>query len=335
MRADWVLSQERRRGALAAAIGLALYLLAGAILFLSGQCRVAELSDSGPLRLRLGNPQAPDGQYREAPKLEPVPEAKARLDTDTKPEEQEPKPTLAQKPAAETQKRQESAARTEKAKDVKAQKKEGAISEEKAPKTPEQSETRLQNGQGETLAGREAEGVVVLKGMESGNAYETSLDSNQGHVGRSLYVPIYLYLPPPFELGDEVFQGIGPSADGRQAAQDRQNAFKRFYKLVEGTWRLRAPVRYQDRPGLWVILEDSGYDLSQADYKRGKRLRPVILSFRVGPAKGGSVTLEDLKVKQSSGYGDVDESVVYGFGQAAFFNNTEGSVAGRFQYRFE
>ena len=79
-------------------------------------------------------------------------------------------------------------------------------------------------------------------------------------------------------------------------------------------------------------LEQGGYDLSRAEYKQGRLLRPVVLSFSVVPSTG---VLEEVFLEKSCGYSELDEAVLYGFQASSYFNSTDRKIKGRFTYRFD
>ena len=75
---------------------------------------------------------------------------------------------------------------------------------------------------------------------------------------------------------------------------------------------------------------------SKAEYKIGKDLKPVVLTFQVGPPQGDRPPdLISVTVSSSSGYAELDEAVVFGFRQAAFFNDGKDLVTGKFTYWFQ
>ncbi|MEI6877170.1 MAG: energy transducer TonB, partial [Spirochaetota bacterium] len=167
---------------------------------------------------------------------------------------------------------------------------------------------------------------TVVSGSEKGNSLETVLGARAGKAGRSLYVPIYLYMPLP--------RSIDASVAGKVPAERRENFF-RFYSRSGDTWALSRDVPVAERDDLWMSLEEGGYDFSKADYLDGGRLKPLTLSFVVTQAVGRSQPrLEAVTVTSSSGDPQVDEAVVYGFRRASFFNATDGTISGTFTYRF-
>lgn len=183
------------------------------------------------------------------------------------------------------------------------------------------------SGVGQVTAASAANAMsTVVSGSEKGNSLETVLGARAGKAGRSLYVPIYLYMPLP--------RSIDASVAGKVPAEHRENFF-RFYSRSGETWALSRDVPVAERDDLWMSLEEGGYDFSKADYLDGGRLKPLTLSFVVTQAVGRTQPrLEAVNVTSSSGDPQVDEAVVYGFRRASFFNATDGTISGTFTYRF-
>jgi hypothetical protein len=178
-------------------------------------------------------------------------------------------------------------------------------------------------------------GTVTYKGVEYGNALDTVFGGGSGTVGRSLYVPIYLYMPLPARVDDAVYQRIPMSADKYFSAEDRKAAFRSFYSKSGDAWTLKGAVPFARRPSIWLMLEDADYDLAGADYKALVSSPSVVLEFAVSNATAVSKpVLVDLSVTTSSGSKDIDEAVAYGFKQAAFFNKNAFAVSGKFVYKF-
>jgi len=178
-------------------------------------------------------------------------------------------------------------------------------------------------------------GSVTFRGTEKGNSLETAFGASSGTIGRSLYVPIYGYMPLPVSVSGAVYEAIPADKDGYYSAESRRKTFTQYYQSSGGDWRLRASVPLERRLALWLMLEDAGYDLARADYKEGLAATSVTIEFAVGPASGGAKpALVDLGLVSSSGSAEIDEAVLYGFRQATFFNKNAFAVSGRFTYRF-
>jgi outer membrane biosynthesis protein TonB len=177
-------------------------------------------------------------------------------------------------------------------------------------------------GSGPGVAG--GTGTATFKGVEMGNPLSTTFGASQGTVGRNLYVPIYFFMPLPSSIDDSVYRSIAT-----------KSTFESLYQKSGAVWTLKSPVPIQQRGDYWRMLEDAGYDPSKAEYK-SRKLRPVTLDFAVGPVmKGSNAELVDVRVVSSSGSDEIDEAVVYGFKQSAFFNKTGNAVSGKFVYSFD
>ncbi len=203
---------------------------------------------------------------------------------------------------------------------------------ETSPATPVPAEPWVpgQRPSGSRITG---DSTTIAK-AEKGNAMETTLGGSQGTVGQGIYVPIYRSMPLPRELPASILSKIPsqiiPPNTVMYSAEARQRAFRSFYELSGGVWKLKAPVALDQREPLWDIIEDAGYDATLADYKTGRNLTPIVISFTVTK----DLKLKNVELLQSSGDPVVDESVVYGFKRASFWNKTGDVVTGKFTYRF-
>jgi outer membrane biosynthesis protein TonB len=286
------------------------YLALISIAALIASFRIDDLADfSGPVVVRLGSPEGVDAPR---PVEQPAPTAEpARPAQPEPPEPTPPQPALAsaQKPAP-TPKPVPAAATTPAVQPAVSQ---PAVATPPAP--------------------------VVFKGSESGNSYDMTIDAGSGTAKPSLYVPINLFLPLPFDVAANVFDAIPDLAGLPGTAEQRKQVFKSSYSYNEkdGRWQLKnnKQPKYDARPELWTMLEEGGYDLRKAEYKLDKHLRPVVILFKVSPVDTrGAPRLEDVLVESSSGYSDIDEAVLHGFRKAEFSNSGTISIKGRFTYRF-
>jgi len=300
----WLRAQERKRAITSlglACAGAALLFVAALVLDL---LTVRDYGDfSGPVTVRLGSPEAPD---RPAPgRTEPD----AALTEPVTAEPAEPQPQVSRpEPVPE----------------------DGTAAPQPAPAKP--SEPR------ETVQAPTKPAFAVQKGSESGNAYELSFDAADGQVGRTFGPPIWLYMPLPYTVPDVVYRDIPDYQGIAGTAAQRKEAFATLYsRQADGSWKLKggSSPDYQERPEIWAMLEEAGYDVANADYKDGKSLRPVVILFRVSPlSRSGEVVLEDVFIESSSGYSDIDKAVRYGFTQGQFRNSGAVPINGRFTYRF-
>ena len=182
--------------------------------------------------------------------------------------------------------------------------------------------------------------VTSIKGSESGNSYELQYLGASGEVRRSLYVPIFLFMPVPYELSTEFFNGIKDRiANGTvfASAEELKKLLFRYYELKDGKYQLKGlrQPEFSERPEIWSILEANGYDMQNAEYKAGKSLRPVQIRFTVLPPQGTEGgRLVNVKIIKSSGYSDIDEAVKYGFMQGRFSNSSNREIDAVFMYRF-
>jgi outer membrane biosynthesis protein TonB len=164
---------------------------------------------------------------------------------------------------------------------------------------------------------------VTFKGSEMGSALATTFGASSGQVGRNLYVPIYLYMPLPAKISAAIYGNI-----------QAKGTFQDYYQQSGTDCRLKSQVPLAQRGDFWAMLEAAGYDASTADYKTSRKLSPVVIEFTVGPMTNRKTELVDVRLVSSSGSTDVDEAVMFGFRQAAFFNKTGNAVGGKFVYSF-
>ncbi|NLJ46817.1 MAG: hypothetical protein GX430_09680 [Treponema sp.] len=300
-RQAYLRAEARKRSALALGVSAAFYLLALAALWIFGLLRPIEYSEyAGPVLIRLG---IPEGSEVPAPELPPAPEPVPEA---VRPPEPTPAPAASVPAPPPDQTARVPAA--------------------KVPGSPPPSPTPIVPSTEGAVAG-------PIKGDEHGNSHETTFDATEGRVGRSLYVPIWTFMPLPRTVEDRVYSRI--QGDGFRTAVERKNRFRNYYEFESPAWKLKQDVPLDLRQGIWLILESGGYDLARAEYKTGRALAPVQLRFRVGPAQGNRPpVLESVELVESSGDPDIDAAVLFGFSRASFSNDSDKSVTGRFTYRF-
>ena len=306
-RQDYIRDQERRRYLASLGVSVALYALALLVLWIAGWGRQIEYSEyAGPILIRVGLPEAPDvPSPATPPAAESVPQA-------VRPPEPTPVPAANLPPVPPP-------AQTAKTPSA------------KVPETPPPSPTPL-------VPSTEGAQAGPIKGEEFGNSHETTFEATEGRVGRTLYVPIWTFMPLPRTVEDRVYNAI--PGDGFRSAVEQKKRFQEFYEFGSGGWQLKRDVPLGYRQSLWLMLEGSaqvgsGFDLGRADYKSGRSLAPVQIRFIVGPAQGNlPPELKSAEIVQSSGYPEIDEAVLYGFRRASFSNNSDKTVTGRFSYRF-
>lgn len=311
VRDDWLRTRQRKRAAIAWSSALGVYVLAFAAAALFSLFTVEELADfSGPIVVRLGSPEGMDVPR---PSMEPVPapvapEPAKLLEAPESIPAPVPINTTAPavvpaKPASPTVPKPTPAVTA-------------AVPQPVTPPAPV---------------------PVVLRGSESGNSYDMTFLSGSGVVGRSLYVPIWLFMQVPNELPAALYDAIPDQPGLPGTAASRKKIFTAWYKQAGGIWQLKSfrQPDYDTRATLWIMLEDAGYDIKNAEYKHDKHLRPVTVLFKVSaPGPDGKPMLEAVHIESGSGYSTIDEDVLYGFRKAEFSNSGSSSISGRFTYRF-
>jgi outer membrane biosynthesis protein TonB len=334
--------QSRKRLALSILTVLSAYASLGLIVLLVDLVMGDRLNAaSGPMKIRLGSPAGVDDPALATVTLDPVPPAAAEAAPAEAPPPEAPTvtevPTAAALPESDTGMAvaQSSAApRPSKAPSPRSSMKPQASQRPGASAGPQA--TKAAPSAGSPGPAESAAPRIAFKGSESGNAWESSFESGSGKIGRGLYVPIYLFMPLPYEIDAPFFEAIPAAKDGFDSAEERKKQFLAYYRKVDNVYQLKAPPPVQDRPRLWLSMADAGFPISKAAYKEGKYLRTVELKFRVGSTKSGEApALESVELVKSSGYSDVDEAVLYGFRQASFYNDSPRSVSGVFRYSFE
>lgn len=351
MRADWLRAQDRKRKLLAWGLAGLAYLLVGGVIVLRGLFGFETLSSGmGTIQVRLGTPEGEDEFSRIIPALSsgsgadtaavaasvppageiPPPPSEVPLEkapADAAAQEAPPKPAASPSAPKSPAKPAAQAA------------------------TPAASQAAPQGGSpGPAIAGiapsatgipsgsPSGSGSVSLKGSEAGNSFETNFDTGSGKIGRSLYVPIYLYMPLPRFLDKDLYDRVPPHKFGLESAELRKAHLRDLYDLRGTLLTLKGEVPLAERPSIWVMLEDAGYPVANADYKKERSLKPIVIEFSVGPpaadyASSGA-PLKSSAIVSSSGYPEIDEAVLYAFRMAGFSNNTEITVKGRFTYNF-
>ncbi|MBU0926819.1 MAG: hypothetical protein KKA67_03665 [Spirochaetes bacterium] len=307
-RDEWLRARQRKRAVVSWAAALGAYLVAFAVAAVLSLFYIDDLADySGPIVVRLGSADGADA-------ARPVPEQPAPVSPETaaipetKPESPAPivpiKPTPTPAPSVP------------------------AKAPKPTPSVPAPSpESSLPP----------APAPVVIRGSESGNSYDMTFISGSGVVGRSFYVPIWLFMPVPYDIPGSLYDRIPDQAGLSGTAEARKKVFASHYVQAGDTWRLKrnAQPDYDIRPTIWIMLEDAGYDVKKADYKDGKSLRPVVVLFKVSaPGPDGKPSLEAVHIESGSGYSTIDDDVLYGFKKAEFSNSGASSISGRFTYRF-
>lgn len=333
--------EDARRDALAGAASLGLFLLAVAAAWLAGLWRGPELDKlPSPVYVSLGAPGRSGGEPPRGPdRPEGAPPAAAVPKTPA------PSPASSSKLVGEAPAQVPAAAAPvapsrPAAPSAAPGPASPAAAEQARPPTPSPATTapaapaQAEPALGPLASGPPARPNLVFTSSEKGNTAATTIGAKAGSAGRNLYVEIYLYLPPPLQVEEAILGRI--EATKFSTIEARRDFFLRYYQRSEGVWKLKTSVPLAERAELWLLLEAAGYDAAKADFKAMRNLGPVTLRFTIAPAAPGrKPRLDTLELVQSSGYADIDEAVMYGFRQSAYFNSTTETVTGSFTYRFD
>ncbi|MBU0934293.1 MAG: hypothetical protein KKI09_03540 [Spirochaetes bacterium] len=327
-RQAWLKARERRRTLISAGSVLAAYLLLLLAVWLVSLLSPQEFTNvSGPVVIRLGRPEgadiaspAPDATALPVAEPTPVEEPQAApVEQPPVAQAPAPAPTPVPAPASPAPARPSPTPAP-------------VITTPPATTTPAPSPAPAQPPAPQPQ--------VVRRGTEAGNSYDMTVIGGEGQVGFSGGVPLYLFMPLPTELPDSLYQNI-PDKRGLPGTSDERKAdFAKVYVYNAATRSWRLPnwnqPDYDARIMIWPILEDAGYSLKSAEYKAGKSLRPVEISFTILPYSQGAA-LSEVKLTRSSGYGDIDEAILAGLRHptAKFRNDSERKISGTFSYTFE
>lgn len=308
----WVRREDRRRSTIAALAALLAYLVAFGAAALASAFGVVEVSEfSGPVLVRLGRPDAPEAVAKPVPaaeaSLEPPPPETPAVEPAPEPPPVPPAPTETAKPAAKPVPKPAAAPST--------------AAPAAAKPAPAKPPTQTQ------------------RGSENGNTYEVSYaGANPGTVTRGMNQPIWVFMPLPYKLTSSIYDGIPDYPEMPGTADKRRELFRKAYEKTDGGWKLKGgdQPKYADRPILWAMLEDAGYDIRNAEYKTDRSLHEVVILFKVAPfveGKGCELLYYQLE-GIGSGYKDIDDAVLYGFKEAGLTNSEKTPMNGRFTYRF-
>ncbi|MGL1894539.1 MAG: hypothetical protein OCD02_23130 [Spirochaetaceae bacterium] len=176
---------------------------------------------------------------------------------------------------------------------------------------------------------------IIQKGEENGNSHETSFDSESSSVRRSVYSPIWQFMPLPQSITEDLYALINGDVTGFDEEDYNRDLFNDFYTKSGDTFQLNSYVEFDDRPYLWAILKDSGYNMEEPEFKEKYTLKTIIITFEIGNSLNGQNIIKSSEVTTSSGVPKIDEAVLHGFNQSTYSNSTEKSVTGRFKYSFK
>ena len=312
---------QKRRTLASIGVAVLLHLLLTGAYLIYEYLFVEDIAEfSGPVLVKLGEPEGedipvlPDAELPEdipEEPVEPVPpppedavESPAEAVTPAAPSEPSPDGSLPAQPASESVDSAEPADESS----------EQAAAEE-VPVRPQPEESAEPQ-------------PVIIKGEEGGNSYEYQFAAEEGLVRRSLSAEIYLFMPLPREVSEDVYRRM--SGDSYRTGLSRQDLFRQSYINLNGTWIYQNEPFPGDITALWDYLIKAGYDYENADYKSSGTLQDVVISFTLSK----DAELLEAEVQKSSGDSRVDGAVLEGF-QAASFSNASGrEIKGRFTYRF-
>ena len=185
-----------------------------------------------------------------------------------------------------------------------------------------------------------------IKGSDKGNNYE--LNSEGGEIGQNMWIPIAQYMPlpqiinPVITADNNLKNFLDSLESGLFTVEESRKKLLEYYAKQQLSLVLKEPVPLADRPDLWLILEESGYDMSNPEYKNLPNLRgsSITINFTVVPSGGTRANeLKDLEVVRETPYKEINEAVLYAFQLSTYYKKTEEndsgeSVKGRFTYRF-
>jgi len=329
-RQAWLKEQDRRRSLLAAGVALGVYIVLFLIILITGLLKPVDYSNiSGPVIIRLGRPDGAEASPR--PDSPAVPETPAPVAVEPAPlpsppqavtppvQPPPPSPQPAPQPTTPAPARSVT-----------------TPAPTPAPLTPAVTQPAAAPAPVPVPAAPQPRRIA--SGSEAGNSYDVTVMGGEGTVRASGMIPLYLFMPLPFELPDSLYSAIPDKFGLPGTAAERKADFARVYeKTTAGSWRLRGSRQpdYNLRIIIWPILEDAKYDLTRAEYKDGKNLRPVEVKFTILPNSQGSA-LADITLNRSSGYGDIDEAILGGLRHplTKFSNDSENKVSGTYTYRF-
>ncbi|HNX73492.1 MAG TPA: hypothetical protein PKJ53_04885 [Spirochaetales bacterium] len=169
----------------------------------------------------------------------------------------------------------------------------------------------------------------IVRKAERGSGIETAFGGARGTVGHNIYVPVSDFMPLPSSVPASVFERAIANEKPETASQ-RKRDFLSCYELKGDTYVMKKAVPLEKRSLIWPLLDDGKYDMSLAEYKKGKTLSPVIIGFTITKDN----QLKDVQILQSSGDPELDLAVQYGFTRASFWNKTGETVPGKFTYYF-
>jgi hypothetical protein len=141
----------------------------------------------------------------------------------------------------------------------------------------------------------------------------------------------------PQFIEKRIFTSLKNDADLENLTADKKRGIlSQYYEQYnEQEYILKGQIQpdFNNRPQIWSILAEGGYDLKNPEYKE-IGLRPLIITFTVDVGEKAT-SLSNVQVIRSSGVAKIDEAIIFGFQNAIFSNSSDIPVTGRFTYRFE
>ncbi|HUX37601.1 MAG TPA: hypothetical protein VMV44_06815, partial [Rectinemataceae bacterium] len=248
-RAEYLKREDRRRIGSSLGVALGLYLLVGAFVFVSGLLHLSDLgnvpstvwvdigSASDLANGRNGGGDVPAPKSPQPPVTAP---AVARPPSVSVPKTATPPSTSAQAATTASAGAASSAAASP-ALPTQGTTDQGGEPWIPGPRPAGSHVISTTSGAGTSGAGESSSGspfVTKVVGNEKGNSLETVLGVGAGKSGRTLYVPIYLYMPLPKNVDDNVAVRVSPV---------RRDLFMRTYKRINEVWVLSRDVPVEDR----------------------------------------------------------------------------------------
>ncbi len=315
---EYQLKRQKKRTLISFLAAFLLHLLIFGGVLIYGLLFVEDIGDySGPVLVKLGEPEGEDLPVMpdDSPVQEEVPDEPAPPVEETQPEAVLPDTPVTEEAPVMPQPEADSP--------------EAVLPAETAPAETEQTSTPEQDSvPAEPAVPAEPEVQTKIEGDPAGNSTVSEFFTS-GRVGRTLGAAIYLYMPLPPFIGEDLFNRVQGMSYSPEIS--RQQLIQRYYSPVNREYVLQEAPPVDDLRAIWSYLIDAGYDYANADYKAGGYLRPVIITFSLSP----EAELLNLKISQSSGNAEVDNAVLEGFQEASFYNSTDKEINGRFTYRFE
>jgi len=172
---------------------------------------------------------------------------------------------------------------------------------------------------------------AVQRGVDNGNGME--LGTAGGKAGLQIWPDVHLYLPLPSRIDAGVYNRLMAASGNDSFGKAKQSALQRAYRGEGGQYRRSDPVAMEDRPVVWLLLEQAGYADTLADWKGTVRSARVGLTVKAGAGEQSRM-VSDIHVEQSSGNAGVDEAIIWVVSHASYFNGGKSDTKATFTYKF-